>query len=393
LASQVKRWFWFRTRGNKKKGDSNMTKIGFIIRGLNGKSKYYNGNVKPFVDLSCGLSNPSQKPILFIHESERQLTDKIVSLTRGLVPIVFFNDDTLRQSILDISPDFIVIEDNLEYMQKVLNLDIPRIKLAVFVQYLYGVNTNKKNVRKRSIMLRIGSLLPWRLVIRKYKNLLSQFEYIIPNSETCGYILRQFYDLPVSGAVYPPVGNDMRSFLKYSKGNQEKKGILIFVGNIENDYYARDLLKEISEMRKKLKEPIIIFASEVQTAEYFMKQGFQTYSNLPVEELIKLYQNSRITYVPTAYELFGHVGAESILCGTPVILDTHHPFLEMFPMETKAVRIANPKSSISDVVMEMLQENIDIESAQKAVLDHYSVVASAESLIKALCLNCNGNSR
>jgi len=361
-----------------------MTKIGFIVRGLNGKSKYYNGNVKPFVDLSCGLSNSSLKPILFIHESERQLTDKIVSLTRGLVPIVFFNDDTLRQSILDISPDFIVVEDNLEYMQKVLNLDIPRVKSAVFVQYLYGVNTNKKNVRKRSIMLRIGSLLPWRLVIRKYKNLLSQFEYIIPNSETCGYILRQFYDLAVSGAVYPPVGNDMRAFLKDSKDNHEKKGILVFVGYIENDYYARDLIKEISEMRKKLKEPIIILASGVQTAEYFMKQGFQTFSNLPVEELIRLYQTSRITYVPTAYELFGHVGAESILCGTPVILDTYHPFLEMFPMETKAVRIANPKCSISDVVKEMLQEDIDIENAKIAIMSHYSVERSAERLLHAL---------
>ena len=380
-------------RSNLKTGDTKLIKIGFVITGYNGKSKYYNGNVKPFVDLSCGLSELSEKAILFIHEREEQLSDKIRSLTRGSVPIVFFSDDTLRQSIQKLSPDVVIVEDNLEYMQKILRVKIPNMRLAVFVQYLYGVNTNKKNVRKSSFRLKVGSLFPWRFVIKKYRDLLCQFDRIIPNSQTCGYILRQFYDLTISGAVYPPVGNDMRVFLKDNKDHLEKKGILIFVGNIENDYYARDLLKEISDIRKELKESIMIFASEVHTAEYFTKQGFQTYSNLPVEGLVKLYRASRITYVPTAYELFGYVGAESLLCGTPVILDTYHPFLEMVPMETKAVRIANPNSSISDVVKEMIEEDIDIETARNAVLNHYSVETSARSLIQALCLNCNKNSK
>jgi len=368
-----------------------LIKIGFIIRGNNGKSNYHHANVKPFVDLSCGLSKLSQKAILFIPESERHLYDKIISLTQGSVPIVFFNDSTLRQSIENLSPDLVIVEDNLEYMQKILQLKIPNMKRAVFVQYLYGVNTNKKNVRKMSLQLKVGSLLPWRFVIKKYKDLLRQFDYIIPNSQTCGYILRQFYDLKISGVVYPPVGNDMRVLLKDDIGHYEKKGILIFVGNIVNDYYERDLLKEISDMRKELREPIQIFASDVHAAEYFTKQGFQTYSNLPVEELVKLFQTSKITYVPTAYELFGHVGAESLLCGTPVILDTYHPFLEMVPMETKAVRITNPKLSISDVVNEMLKDDIDIKTAQKAVMNNYSVEASAKSLIQILCPNCDKN--
>jgi hypothetical protein len=370
-----------------------LVRIGFVITGYNGKSKYYNGNVKPFVDLSCGLSELSEKAILFIHESEKQLSDKIMSLTRGSVPIVFFNDDTLKQSIQKFSPDFVIVEDNLEYMQKILSLKIPSVRLGVFVQYLYGVNTNKGNMRNRSLKLNIGSILPWRLVIKKYRDLLCQFDFIIANSQTCGYILRQFYDLAISGTVYPPVGNDMRVFLKDNKDHYVKKGILIFVGNIENDYYERDLLKEISDMRKELKEPIMIFSSNAYTAEYFTKQGFTTYSNLTVEELVKLFQTSRITYVPTSYELFGHVGAESILFGTPVILDTYHPFLEEVPMETKAVIIANPNSTISDVVKEMIKEDIDMETARNAVLNHYSVETSARSLIKALHLNHNKNSK
>lgn len=370
-----------------------MIRIGFVVTGHNGKSKYYNANVKPFVDLSCGLSELSEKAMLFIHESEKQISDKITSLTRGSVPIVLFNDDTLKQSIQKFSPDFVIVEDNLEYMQKILSLKIPHMKLGVFVQYLYGVNTNKKSKRNRSFELKVGSLLPWRLVVKKYRDLLCQFDRIIPNSHTCGYILSKFYDLTISGAVYPPVGNDMRAFLKDNKDHYVKKGILIFVGNIENDYYERDLLKEISGMRKELKEPIMIFGSNLYTAEYFAKQGFTTYSNLNVEELVKLFQTSRITYVPTSYELFGYVGAESLLFGTPVILDTYHPFLEEVPMETKAVRIANPNSTISEVVKEMIKEDIDVETARNAVLNHYSVETSARSLIKALHINHDKNTK
>jgi len=366
-----------------------MAKIGFIVRGCKGHCKYYSPNVKWFVDLSCGLVSLGYEAVLYIEESEKHLKDKILSLNCKSIQVVFFNKSNLEESLQRFSTDYLIVDDDIPYMRKVLHLRLPSTKTGVFVQYLYGVNTNSKKKRSSSSKSLIGSLLPWRFVIRRYKKLLSLFDYIIPNSQTCGYILSKFYDIPISEVVYPPVGNDMRRLIEDSRNSPDKKGILIFVGNIELDYFTRDLKEEIIKMRKELQEPIKIFATDKVTAEYFTKQGFQTNSNLPVEELVRLYQNSRITYVPTAYELFGHVGAESILCGTPVILDTYHPFLEMFPMETKAVRIANPKSAISDVIKEMLQEDIDIETAQKAVLQHYSVVTSAESLIKALCINCD----
>lgn len=67
-----------------------------------------------------------------------------------------------------------------------------------------------------------------------------------------------------------------------------------------------------------------------ETASQFTQDGIKLYSGLSVNELVNLYAESRVTYVPTEYELFGHVGAESLLCGTPVILDAYHPFLESF---------------------------------------------------------------
>lgn len=361
-----------------------LPKIGFVLKGYQGISQYHNANIKPFVDFSHGLQSIGEEPILFIDESERHLDDKIRTITGDKVPIFYTNPSNLEKLIAENSVNYLIVEDNVEMMETVFTFQVKGIKRGVFVQYLYGVNTNKHQKRNSSLSLTIGSYLPWKFLIKKYRDLLIRFDYIIPNSQTCGYILRQFYDLSPAGTVYPPVGVDIRPILDNMISNAEKKGILIFAGNIENDYFSRDIREEIKNLQTELNEPINLFVSNPETAVYFSQKGVKIYSNLSVGDLVKVFAESRVTYVPTAYELFGYVGAESLLCSTPVILDTYHPFLESFPMKTNAVKIAHPNRSISEAFTGLIKEKIDIEFAKKFIYYRYSAEASAKSLAKAI---------
>lgn len=364
-----------------------LCKIGFVLKGYHGKSQYYSANIKPFVDLSHGLQSIGEEAILFIDESEKHLYEKIRTITRDKVPIIYTQPSDIEKLLIENSVKYVVVEDDIEMMKTALKFQINGIKKAVFVQYLYGVNTNKREKRSTSLALTIGSYLPWMLVTKMYRDLLVRFDYIIPNSQTCGYILRQFYDVSPSGTVYPPVGVDMRPIIDNMSINVEKKGILVFAGNLEHDYFSRNIVAEITTLKEVLEEPVKMFVSNPDSSLYFSNKGIDVYSQLSVRDLVILYSRSKITYVPTSYELFGYVGAESILCSTPVILDAYHPFLERFPMETNTVKIASPKTKISDAVCTLLNDHIDVEKSRKAILYNYSSEESAKELLRSLDLS------
>jgi aromatic ring-opening dioxygenase LigB subunit len=361
-----------------------MTKIGLVIKGHGEKSQYWNANVKPFVDLSYGLQSIGEEPVLFIDDSQRHLDEKINSIIQDKVPKIYFCQSCLEKQICESGVKYLVVDDDVELMENILQFRNKGYKIAVFVQYLFGVNTNKRDKRASSVALTVGSYIPWKFLIRKYKNLLLGFDYVIPNSQTCGYVLRQFYDIMPAGTVYPPVGLDMRPFLDSSNTSKEKSGLLIFAGNIINDHFSRNLSEEIRELKSKLGEPVRLFVSNPETTLFFSQIGVELYSNLPVSELAKLYSKSRFTYIPTTYELFGYVGAESLLCGTPVILDVFHPFLESVPMETKAVTIAHPNCKILNLLLKIMNDNADIETAKKSIFERYSPEESARSLLRAI---------
>ena len=358
-----------------------MSRIGLIIKGKNGRSEYHYANVKPFVDFGYGLRLIGEEAILFIDDSEVGLTEKINSITNGEINLVYYNASNLFRLIEQNKLNFLLVDDDIELMEDILKLEDNSIKKAVYVQYLYGVNTNKKSKRDSSMKLKIGSNFPWKFIIKKYRNLISKFDFIIPNSQTCSYILRQFYDILPSNTVYPPVGVDMRNILKSKNTEKTKRGLLVFAGDINNDHFSRNILKEIEEFKMHVDEPVRLFVSNSETSKFFSNNGFDVYSKLPVKDLINLYMISKVTYVPTTYELFGYVGAESLLCGTNVILDIFHPFLECVPIESNAVRISNPNSKIYSLFLEFENKPINMQLAKNSIQSNYSAEESAKSLL------------
>lgn len=363
-----------------------MQVIAFVIRKNFGKSQYYSASVKPFVDISYGLGLLGYNSVLLLHSMEKHLLSKIEEITEKKANIVIFEDQTLEEQLKKINADFVIVDDDLKTMKKLVRLKLNKTKNVVYVQYLFGVNSNRHFFRKRRLKLRIASLLPWNLLTFSYRQYLSKFDFVIPNSNTCGYILDKFYDINCSGVVYPPVGVDMRPILDRNKSKDKSYEILIFLGNLKNDFYLRDLTKEIYELKNRLNAEVKIFATDRETADHFSKTGFKVIFHVPVEELVKFLQNAAFTYVPTTFELFGYVGAESLLCGTPVVLDTYHPFIEKISSASNSVILSNPKRSIADELLSARVHDSDLEAAQNEVYSNYSPEESARTFLKLLGL-------
>ncbi len=355
----------------------------FLIKSYDNESKYYNANVKPFVDLSKGLTGLGYNVLILLDETEKQLEGKITSILTDKVKIIYYNSNNMSDIIIKNNVNYLMVEDNMKIMRTAIKFKKSGIKIIVYVQYLYGVNTNNPDKRRRSFPLFIGSNLPWRFVTRTYRKLVSSFDFIIPNSHACEYILRHFYNIKVSGVVYPPVGTDMRTYVDKFQST-EKEGLLIFAGNLDNDYYYRDLKFEISNLKAKLNIKIRVFVSNPNSAKYFSDDNIEVLYNLSAEELSKLYSESKVTYVPTIYELFGYVGAESLMFKTPVILDTYHPFMESIPAESNAVIISKVNKTLLETLLEVSNADRDILSAQASVLHNYSPSKSAGALDRIL---------
>lgn len=361
-----------------------MQVIAFVIRNNSGKSQYYSASVKPFVDISYGLNLLGYNSVLLLHRMEKHLLGKIETVTNKNVRVIFFEDHTLVEQLKEINADFVVVDDDLEIMKKLAVLKLDKIKKVVYVQYLYGVNSNRRFLRKRSLKLRIASILPWNFLTFFYRHYMSYFDFVISNSNTCGYMLDKFYDVNCSGTVYPPVGVDMRSIIERNKMKDKIGEILVFLGNLKNDFYLRDLSREIYLLKSRMNTEIKLFATDKETADHFLKMGFHVIYHVQVEELVKLMSSSFFTYVPTTFELFGYVGAESLLCGTPVILDTYHPFMERLSAISNSIIISNPKRSIADELISISSSYPDMHAAQNEVYSNYSPEESAKMLLKAL---------
>ena len=358
----------------------------FICRGNLGKSKYYHANIKPFVDLSYGLAILGITSKILLHNDDKHLIDKIKEVTQNMVEIELYEDNNVENVLERNSHSFIIVDDDVKFLQRLHKMKIVSDRVVVYVQYLWGLNTNNPYLRKYNFKLMLGSFLPWKILSRKYVNILKNYKIIISNSQTCGYVLQQLYKIKISGVVYPPVGTDMlNEALQANTTNLEKRGIFISLGHYP-DAYSRDLSKEISELKSGYCGPVRILVSDEYTREKFEGSGVDIFMNITVAELVKLYSQSELTYIPTTYELFGYMGAESLFCGTPVLLDTFHPFQEMLQNLHDYITISNPNDRLINVVNNMKPVNQNIKNLHEEVDSKYSAVTSAKMLLKILRL-------
>ncbi len=334
---------------------------------------YYGAGIKPFVDISIGLNLVGATPYILLRKNQKIALKEIKEITEEKVNLITYED--LEEAIHSLRPEFLVTQD---YSMKTLK-GFSKQKKIVYAQILHGLNVLNKYSSRKSIKFTMGSLVPWPILTREYVKTLNKFDYIFTNSEFTRDILLYLYATRPAGVVYPPVGTNLRKYIGFLQ-TERKEGILVYLGHFP-DFYLRNVFEEMKNLKMRKNIPIrLIVDNEVK----LKTNDFEVYSGLSSQELAQLYSKSRITYTPTVNEMFGHVGAESLLFSTPAIIDSYHPFLEFFPNDTNAVKIARPNSSIYQTYEEMLDSNIDIIRAKEFIMNEYSPSKSAQRFIQLL---------
>ena len=345
-----------------------MIKLAFLLH----NDLYHQVGVKPYVDLALGLRRLGSNPYLLSIVSSNKLKEEINNRFPELDVYMYESKKSYLSMLHDLKPDLIISSDYPKVMKILLRIkEDLKIRVGVYAQILFGLNTLGSR-SKSNIEFRLGSLAPWRLLTHEYKKMMEKMDVVIANSYTTQYVLTHFYDIRVNGVVYPPVGINFRSFVdKLLKENLDREGILIYVGHYP-DYYIRNINKTISELDSRLK--VKCFGGQVPNAE--------CHKFVSDNELAKLYASSIATYVAPAWETFGYVGPESLLFGTPVLVDTYQPWLEGFPIETGTVKISDPRENIVEAFEELLNAPKDIDRARKYIMERYSAELSAKELLK-----------
>jgi len=346
-----------------------MIKLAFLLH----DDRYHKAGVKPYVDLALGLRKLGSDPYLLTIMSSNKLKEEISNRFPELDVYIFESKNIFLNKLRDLKPDLIISSNFPKVMKILLRIkENLKIRVGAYAQFLFGINTLGSSRSKSNIKFRLGSLLSWRLLIHEYKKMMEKMDVVITNSYTMQYALTHFYDVRVNGVVYPPVGVNFRPFVdKLLKEKFDREGILVYIGHYP-DYYIRDIYKTISELASHFK--VKCFGGQVPYVE--------CHKFVPDNELAKLYTSSIATYVAPAWEGFGYVGPESLLFGTPVLVDTYQPWLEGFPIETGAIKISDPKENIVEAFEELLNAPKDMDRARKYVMEHYSAELSAKELLK-----------
>jgi hypothetical protein len=334
-----------------------MHKIAFLITLSN---KYYNAGTKPFLDISLGLINNGYKPFLLFFKSPsyEDCKKRFPNLRMHA-----FQDVDEINNFINKEGIKVLISDDYIYRLRIFNKIKAKYKV-VYVQHLAGMSVINELSNKTNIKLKLASYLPWRITVRQYVNIIENANIIIGNSYTATHYLASLYGISSSGVVYPPVGVNLRLL-----NNSERKGILVYVGH-KPDFYVRDLKQDIKVL-KNIDGDIIIW-------------GEGGLENISDEELSHLYSSVKLVYVATSFELFGYVGAEALLFGTPVLLNVYQPFLEKVPLEYNMVKILGRKEIDPKEIKDFLESEKDVVSAKKAIVSNYSADKSSHSLIKIL---------
>lgn len=339
---------------------------------------YYHASIKPFADIAYGLSCTGSTSTLLLHEKNADLKDVIKDITDDQYQILTYRKSNAHNVIKGISPDYVVTDDYLVNMKTGIENRTSTSKLIIYAQILFGLSTLDPFIRRKSIVFLLSSLFPWHILTQRYVATISKANYIASNSHVSAFLLQHLYGIHSDAVIYPPVGVPMRKYIKLSE-NKKRNGMLIFMGRSE-DYFLRNLKEEILNFKNLTNDPVKILVKDEMLSKMFRDSGAEIYSNVSSEKLSYLISSSLLTYVPTMAELFGHVGAESLMFRTPVLLDTYHPFLEMVPHWNEYVFISHPRESLYENYVRIIKSLDNRSIDNDAILDLYSASSSANSL-------------
>lgn len=175
----------------------------------------------------------------------------------------------------------------------------------------------------RARRLRRGWVSRWRTRLEKqgYEN----SRRIIAHSQAIANELITLYGLPADKitVAYPPVdqrvfcltSNQARAALRTKFGMPENQAIFLFPSTGHDRKGLKTLIRLFGQMDLPVVLLIVGNAAPAKLPPNVRYAGYQ-------RDMAALYQACDFTIMNSAYEPFGLVGVESVLCGTPVLMST-----------------------------------------------------------------------
>ena len=112
---------------------------------------------------------------------------------------------------------------------------------------------------------------------------------------------------------------------KLFKPTRKKENIVLFASHLiptKGPHIALEIAKEILQKRKDVKFVFVgtgRMENEMKSKAGKISPRIIFMKNLSVKQLIDIYSMSKVTILPSYYEAFGKVLAESMACETPVV--------------------------------------------------------------------------
>lgn len=177
---------------------------------------------------------------------------------------------------------------------------------------------------------KMGHYVPFSWVTRNYRAAIRDASCVVGNSMCTRFTLYTVYGLRSDMVAYPPTSEAFLEAKPASMHLRDPERFVLYAGNPGE--HSSDQLNMILRKCASLGLSRCDIYGNAETSERFghsFKGEWTFHPNLTDSAIAKLYAQAAVTIAPQLWEGFGYVGPESILCGTPVLLDMYQPWLEV----------------------------------------------------------------
>jgi glycosyltransferase involved in cell wall biosynthesis len=362
---------------------------GFRIAFIGSGDSHYDPGIKPLLALTQGLSGLGQTPCLFLSNGG---ADAVKTLGERLTPAEYRICDSLqglREACHAFNPDFVMADDSITGIRQ---MNTTRRALnaltGVYIHVFFGLHalrpptSNRSYSRRLKLKLRIARSIPFSLLTTRRRRDLERIDLLVANSQFSEILTRVLYGVSVDEVIYPPID---ASVFTNGVSATPRGGVLVFVGSELDsapEQYALTL-NQVSAMGI----PLHLVGSPRMTetlSRILPSNSVIRHTGLTDLELAALYRRVQVTFIPQEWEDFGNVGPESLLCGTPVVLLSHQPWMEITG-PTDAVAIAKSEAqAVSMLVNPPAADPRELSRAQSALKIALSRETAAKKLVTAL---------
>jgi len=351
-------------------------RLGFLLSGLRTTQK---GEARALLNWARGLNK--DRATVFLHRCNVD-----PGHVRDLPTYSVTNERDLINLIGDL--DFLVSDD---YRAPLASMVCSKagIRYAVYVQVLAGLHVLGGLPTGADggapLASRLGGLLPFRLITKRYVEALRNAACVISNSSSAAVLLWNVYGMQPDAIVYPAVNTEI---FRPPDTPPERERVALFLGSGPFDTNPKFVRRLVASILEETPSEVLLlgdvsgFGSSLGP---LVKAGRITAPGWISEDalLATQYGQSSLTLAPQHFESFGHVVLESLSCGTPAVSLLPHDALTTHKTGT----VAWSDSRFVDAVLEWL--NGDALGAirkrcREVAVGNFSIAVSTARLLRTL---------